>query len=190
MAGRGERREQILEVALRLIADRGYAGVSIDDIGEALGVTGPAIYRHFPGKAAILVALFDRSSTPLLEMAKAAEREPGATPRSVLGRLIRLHAEAVLDNTALHFLYLHDRFHLPADDARRIRTRLRAYGVIWRRALAGVRPELTDDEVLALEGAVIGVLQSPVYFPTKLNHDELCDHLERWAWQAVGAEPT
>lgn len=173
---------------MRLIADRGYAGVGIDDIGEALGMTGPAIYRYFPGKAAILVALFDRSSTPLLEVARAAEREPGATPVAVLHKLIRHHAEAVLANTALHFLYLHDRFHLPAADARRIRTRLRAYGVIWRRAIAGLRPELTDDEVLALEGAVIGVLQSPVYFPTKLDHDELCDHLERWAWQVVGVE--
>jgi AcrR family transcriptional regulator len=53
---RRSRREEILEIAVGLFASRGYHGVSMDDIGAAAGVTGPALYHHFAGKEAMLVA--------------------------------------------------------------------------------------------------------------------------------------
>ena len=43
--------------AATLFAERGYAGVTIEDLGAAVGVSGPAVYRHFPGKAAVLAAI-------------------------------------------------------------------------------------------------------------------------------------
>ena len=43
------RREQILIVAARLFAKHGFHGVSIADLGAAVGVSGPALYRHLPG---------------------------------------------------------------------------------------------------------------------------------------------
>ena len=48
----GTRREEILDAAARLFAERGYHGVSIDDIGAAVGMSGPGFYRHFAGKEA------------------------------------------------------------------------------------------------------------------------------------------
>ena len=53
---RRSRRDEILEIAVGLFAARGYDGVSMDDIGSAAGVTGPALYHHFAGKEAMLVA--------------------------------------------------------------------------------------------------------------------------------------
>ena len=44
------RREQILAEAARLFARHGFHGVSIAELGAAVGVSGPALYRHFPGK--------------------------------------------------------------------------------------------------------------------------------------------
>ncbi|MBC8994507.1 helix-turn-helix transcriptional regulator, partial [Micromonospora chalcea] len=55
-ARRRSRRDEILEIAVGLFAARGYHGVSMDDIGAAAGVTGPALYHHFAGKEAMLVA--------------------------------------------------------------------------------------------------------------------------------------
>ena len=52
-----DRRDQILNVAADLFADRGFAAVSMQDIGEGTGITGGAIYRHFPSKDALLQAL-------------------------------------------------------------------------------------------------------------------------------------
>jgi len=52
-----ERRGQILTAAARLFRQRGFAGVGIDDIGTAVGVSGPAVYRYFPSKHALLAAI-------------------------------------------------------------------------------------------------------------------------------------
>ena len=58
---RGQRtRERLLGATAELVAERGFHAVGIADIGAAAGVTGSAIYRHFPSKQDILVALLDR----------------------------------------------------------------------------------------------------------------------------------
>ena len=57
---RGEkRRDLILKVAAKLFADNSFAGVSINEIGIAAGISGPAIYRYFSTKEALLVSAFD-----------------------------------------------------------------------------------------------------------------------------------
>ena len=53
------RRRELIAAAARLFAARGYYAVTVDDIGEAVGLTGPALYRHFSSKEALLVAVFD-----------------------------------------------------------------------------------------------------------------------------------
>ncbi|MBC3192989.1 TetR/AcrR family transcriptional regulator [Pseudonocardia sp. C8] len=54
-----DRELEILSVTANLFRHRGYAGVGIDDIGEALGVTGPALYRYFPTKQSLLGAIVE-----------------------------------------------------------------------------------------------------------------------------------
>jgi AcrR family transcriptional regulator len=51
------RREQILREAARLFAERGFHGVGVDEIGAAVGISGPGLYRHFAGKDAMLAEL-------------------------------------------------------------------------------------------------------------------------------------
>src|SRR5688572_4200748 len=55
------RREMIVAAAAELFHERGYAGTSIEDIGAAVGMTGPAIYRHFSSKEALLSELLERA---------------------------------------------------------------------------------------------------------------------------------
>lgn len=54
-----DREVEILSVAANLFRNRGYAGVGIDDIGDALGITGPALYRYFPTKQSLLGAIIE-----------------------------------------------------------------------------------------------------------------------------------
>lgn len=60
------RREQILKEAARLFAERGFHGVGVDEIGAAVGISGPGLYRHFPGKDAMLAELLVGISERLL----------------------------------------------------------------------------------------------------------------------------
>ena len=72
------RDREILKAAARLFARRGFHAVGVDEIGEAAGVTGPAIYRHFGSKDEILGALFETASSDvLLPIVAQASSETG-----------------------------------------------------------------------------------------------------------------
>lgn len=60
MAQKQNTRELILDAALTLFSEKGFDGVGVDQIGEAVGMKGPSLYKHFKGKDAILDALIDQ----------------------------------------------------------------------------------------------------------------------------------
>ena len=65
------RRDQILDTAARLFAQRGFHGVSIADLGAACGISGPALYKHFAGKESILAEMLVGISEELLAEGRA-----------------------------------------------------------------------------------------------------------------------
>lgn len=64
-------KERILGTALALFAERGYAGTSMRDIADALGITKGALYRHYEGKEAIFAAIVARMQALDTERAQA-----------------------------------------------------------------------------------------------------------------------
>lgn len=54
-----ERQVQILETAMELIANKGIQGFTIKNLSKAIGISEPAIYRHFESKTAILIAILN-----------------------------------------------------------------------------------------------------------------------------------
>lgn len=61
-----KRREQLLDVALRLFAGRGFAATTMDDIATAAGVTKPLLYQHFASKRALYLELLDSVAHDML----------------------------------------------------------------------------------------------------------------------------
>src|ERR1700750_2752007 len=87
---KSDRRGQLISAAERLVAERGYLAVRLEDIGAAAGVSGPAIYRHFPNKESLLVELLVGISTRLLAGAREVRsRETDAD--AALNGLIDFH---------------------------------------------------------------------------------------------------
>ncbi|WP_040798578.1 TetR/AcrR family transcriptional regulator [Nocardia higoensis] len=72
---KAERRRQLLDAGARLIAERGFLGVRLDDLGAAVGISGPAVYRHFASKEALLVELLVGISQRLLAGGRAVYDE-------------------------------------------------------------------------------------------------------------------
>src|SRR5258705_6437759 len=101
----GERRrsrgEEILEIAVGLFAAGGYHGVSMDDIGTAAGVTGPALYHHFTGKEAMLAAALKPVSEGLLSGGQACVAAVEGDSRQALADLVDFHVEFALANPAV-----------------------------------------------------------------------------------------
>ncbi len=61
---KSDRRSQLVAAAERLVAERGFLAVRLEDIGSAVGVSGPAIYRHFPNKEALRIQDRDLGHLP------------------------------------------------------------------------------------------------------------------------------
>ena len=139
---RRSRRDEILEIAVGLFAARGYHGVSMDDIGSAAGVTGPALYHHFAGKEAMLVAALIPVSEGLLHGGRERVARHPDDARAALADLIDFHVEFALENPAVIALHLHELDRLPEEPRRQIRRLQRLYVEEWVSVLATLRPGL------------------------------------------------
>src|SRR5436190_16725897 len=98
------RDREILRVAERLFYERGYGAVPVDLIGSETGVTGPAIYSHFRGKADILAALFDEAMDRMLLLAGPVREDP----REEIEHLVRAHTQFVMEHRGLLTIYLRE----------------------------------------------------------------------------------
>src|SRR3712207_1751438 len=81
------RKAQIAMAAARLFCERGYHGVGVDEIAEAVGISGPAVYRHFPNKYAVLV----HATRELVDAVRTAADDgldATGTPRERIDRLL------------------------------------------------------------------------------------------------------
>lgn len=75
----GETKTKISEVALRLFSQNGYPGTSMSDIAAQLGITKPALYKHYGSKREIFDSILKRMSD--MDYERAAEYEmPEAEP--------------------------------------------------------------------------------------------------------------
>ncbi len=82
----GQRREQLIDAALEVILERGYARVSIEAIARAAGITRPVVYDHFPNLNRLLHAVIEREERISLEqLDQVVPDEPGEQePRELL----------------------------------------------------------------------------------------------------------
>jgi len=180
----GVRPELILAAAAELFSERGFHAVGVDDIGRAAGISGPAVYRHFPSKVAILIAVFDRSIARLLEGGEAQLRA-ARSPRRRLERLTAFHVDFVLGERALMAVYAREETSLPTADRRRMRRRQRLYLEHWVEALCRLRPELDDQVARAAVRSVLGLLNSVAHYDAGVERAELAPLLERMAMAAL-----
>ena len=157
---RRSRRDEILEIAVGLFAARGYHGVSMDDIGSAAGVTGPALYHHFAGKEAMLVAALIPVSESLLHGGRERVSQHPADPHAALTSLIDFHVEFALANPAVIALHLHELDRLPEEPRRQIRRLQRLYVEEWVTVMGALRPELSAAESRVLSHAAFGLMNS------------------------------
>ena len=70
-----ERKDEIIDAALRLFAEKGFDGTSTGDILKAVGIARGTLYYHFRSKEEILDAATDRMVGRMLERARAAAQD-------------------------------------------------------------------------------------------------------------------
>src|SRR3954463_13444435 len=113
------RRQQILDTAAALFADRGFHGVSVADLGAACGISGPALYKHFPSKDAMLAEMLVEISEELLRVGRERSRAAG-DPVSALRALVAWHVDFALRHKPLIVVQDRDWASLPPDARERV----------------------------------------------------------------------
>jgi AcrR family transcriptional regulator len=183
--------DSLTDVALRVFAERGYDGASMDDVARAAGITKASIYHHVSGKEALL----DRGLTRALDALFAVLDEPGAAEGRALARMrhiVRRVAEVTLrmlpELTVLVRVRGGSKSERAALERRRTFDRI-VTGLIAEAQRDGdVRPELEPRLVARL---IFGMSNSVVewYRSGALTREAIADAIEALAFEGIVARP-
>lgn len=180
---KASRRAALLTAAARLFAEHGYPGTSIEDLGAAAGVSGPALYKHFSGKQAMLAAILLEASEGLF--AGGQEVVSRATGADALRALVAFHVEFALDNADVIRVQDRDLGQLADDDRHTVRTLQRRYVELWVDVLAGLNPDADRAVLRTRAHAVFGLLNSTPHSDLALDRATLRVELGRMALAAL-----
>ena len=178
------RREQLLEAAATLFADRGFHAVGIDDIGAAAGISGPGVYRHFRSKGALLESLCDRAMTRMLEGARGIPAAHG-DPHAALEALVELHVAFAVQERALIGVWVREMRALSDDVRRSLRRRMREYEQPWNEVLGSLRDDLEPGEVAVVTSSTLAMLNGTAFTAPTVEADRLAQLLRRMALAAL-----
>jgi AcrR family transcriptional regulator len=174
------------------------------DIGAAVGVSGPALYKHFAGKEDILGQCLLHASDQLLAGARELLSDggmssvvgptgpepvpvPGSETAATEGALVALiarHADFALDNPALIVVQEREWGALGADTRAQVRKRQLAYIEVWCDALRPLRPDLSAGQARAAVQAAFGLLNSTPH-SARIGRDAMRTLLTRMARAAL-----
>jgi AcrR family transcriptional regulator len=105
------RREELLAIAARLFAERGFKNTTVRDIADAAGILSGSLYHHFDSKEAMVDELLDTFQTELWERYDEIEASD-LTPRAKLEAVVRTSFEAIDHHHSEVAIFQNDATHL------------------------------------------------------------------------------
>jgi AcrR family transcriptional regulator len=177
---KADRREALLSAAARLCAENGFARVSLEDLGAAVGISGPAVYRHFDSKQAVLAALLIGVSEDLVAGGLSVV-EDAADDDDALRSLIRFHVQFALANPDVIRVQDRDLASLAADDQHTVRMLQREYVELWVAVLGRVHPEADTESLRIRAHATFGLINSTPHSARARDLDATRGILEQMA---------
>ncbi|MBA2349546.1 MAG: TetR/AcrR family transcriptional regulator, partial [Solirubrobacterales bacterium] len=159
--GASARYTRILDAGCELFYERGFAAVTVNEIGERAGVHGPNVYRHFRSKDVILATLFEDAIDRLV----ASTSRTCEDPREELELLVRGHIGFVLADRRLAGVMLREERSLAPADKQRVRRREARYAARWVDCLQRCFPNREPDALRTAALTTVGALNSIASWP-------------------------
>ncbi|MCB1298618.1 MAG: TetR family transcriptional regulator [Microthrixaceae bacterium] len=157
--GKADRTAALLAAATTLFAERGFAGVSMEQLGAAVGISGPAVYRHFANKQAVLAAVLRQVSTMLLDGGQRVRSSTEAVDEQ-LRLLVAFHVDFALDSTDVIRVQDRDLASLGAEARHEVRRIQREYVELWVGVLRGLHPDESAERLRIRAHAGFGLMNS------------------------------
>ena len=173
----------MLREAARLFAERGFRGTSVNDIGTACGMTGPAVYKHFPGKEALLSRLLADISEQLVTGGRRVVAS-AQTPLEALQGLVAFHVDFALAEPDVIRVQDRDLASLNDRDQAAVRRLQRTYVELWTDVLCRLDSTLTRETARLRAHAVFGLLNSTPH--SARGRAEAARQLAEMALRALG----
>lgn len=180
------RREQLLEVALHVFAERGFHQTSMNDVADAAGVTKPVLYQHFSSKRALYLELLELVSSRLMTAIDEATTTAGG-PREQVERGLRAYFRFVVDSN--------DEYRLMFGGGTRRDVEFAQEATRLERAIAEVIaqlitvPGLADHERLLLAHGIVGLAEGATRHwltdDLDLDPDEVAARVADLAWRGL-----
>lgn len=120
------RLQEVLDVAARIFAEKGYRGTSLNDIGDALGMNKASLYYYVRSKEDLLRRLILRAGRHLRDVSQDPELARLPAP-AALERLVREHCRVAFEHRHELGVLLHQRRYLELDSLGEVPARERAY---------------------------------------------------------------
>ncbi|MEV6324236.1 TetR family transcriptional regulator [Nocardia sp. NPDC051787] len=182
-----DRKVQIIRAAARAFSERGYYPVGVDEIAAEVGISGPALYRHFTNKYALLVAAAEEGARHLLTVARAAD-DVRLDPAQRLDALIRAISEHTIEIRREAGLYRWERRYLERDDRVRIKKIYDDLNNTLAEPIALLRPAAPPADVAMLAAGVLSAIASIAAHRTALSSARLLPLLHELAWAVLRTE--
>lgn len=160
-AEKEQRYRDLVETAGVLFGTRGFAAVTLDDIGREVGVSGQAIYRHFSGKQDLLGKMLLGVSTTLLEGGRRIQAEHRQL-NDRIESLIDFHTEFALASPEIIRVQEQEMPQLLEAHRRDVRRLQREYIDIWSAAIGELHPTISPVELRTRVHGVFGLINSTV----------------------------
>lgn len=146
------RKALIRVAAAELFRERGYHNVSVADVAEAVGMTAPALYRHYRNKRELLAAAVHSVIDSIEEVLNRVDG---------FDDLLRQMAALSVQQHGLAGIWLRESRNLDDEQRATVAERSRTLMKTFRSYLRDERPELPESDCVLLSVAVIGVFAMP-----------------------------
>ena len=145
-----DRRQEILEIAARLFAKRGFDGVSVREIADAAGIMGGSLYHHFASKKEIYLEVHSAALKRAADVVRAAF-EPLEDPWERLEAAVAAHLALQLAPQSITLHLMSDLSSMTGEMRVEIIRQRDDFEMIYRRLIAvlPLRPEV-DPEIYRL----------------------------------------
>ena len=167
-----DRKARIVAAASELFRDRGYHNVSVADVASAVGITAPALYRHFRGKPDLLLQVVQGTIEATSRSAREADD---------LDSYLRSSAAQALERRGSAVLWQREARHLSSEHREELRGTLNGIAGRIGVLIRAERPELDGPGLELLAWAVLSVFGSTSWHRTSLPRRRFEDLLYRLA---------